>query len=114
MEDELIRQDILTVLRLLVEQNYDVVAAMTKNTRLTEAEIQSAIEEYGRTLVMPPGDELPPDTELHEVSAAPRTVFAAMSLWTLEEGRSDLGLELLLTEVAPGLWTTQIDNVRVM
>jgi hypothetical protein len=43
-----------------------------------------------------------------------RRVAAVMSLWTIEEGRSDLTLELLLTEVAPGLWSVQIDNVHVM
>jgi hypothetical protein len=38
----------------------------------------------------------------------------AVALYTAEEGRSDLGLELRLTEVAGGLWTVQIDNIHVL
>jgi hypothetical protein len=87
---------------------------MTSGRRLSAADIRDAVKSYGRTLVRPP-DDLPDDLELTEVRGdGPRRVAATMSLYTAEEGRSDLSLELQLTEVAPRLWTVQIDNIHVL
>lgn len=106
---------IRTTLGILVNGEYDTLAAMTSGRRLSGAEIRDAVRSYGRTLVSPPGDGLPDDLELLDVEGnGPRRVTATMSLYTAEEGRSDLSLELLLTEVAAGLWTVQIDNIHVL
>jgi hypothetical protein len=87
---------------------------MTSGKRLSAAEIRDAVESYGRTLVSPP-DDLPADLELVDVRGdGPKRVAATMSLYTAEEGRSDLSLELQLTEVAARLWTVQIDNIHVL
>jgi hypothetical protein len=37
-----------------------------------------------------------------------------MTLWTAEEGRSDLGLELTLVETSLRLVAAQIDDIRVL
>jgi hypothetical protein len=106
---------IRTTLGLLVDGEYDTLAAMTSGKRLSGAEIRDAVRSYGRTLVQPPGDGLPDDLELVDVHGdGPRRVAATMSLYTAEEGRSDLSLELLLTAVAARLWTVQIDNIHVL
>jgi hypothetical protein len=106
---------IRTTLGLLVNGEYETLATMTSGKRLSAAEIRDAVKSYGRTLVLPPHDDLSDDLELIEVQGGgPRRVAATMSLYTAEEGRSDLSLELLLTEVASRLWTVQIDNVHVL
>jgi hypothetical protein len=110
-----LRAAVITTVGLLVDGEYETLASMTSHRRLSAAEIRDAVKSYGRTLVAPPGDGLPDDLELVEVAGAgPRRVAAVMSLWTLEEGRSDLSLELSLVEVAAGLWTVQIDNIHVL
>jgi hypothetical protein len=104
-----------TVLGLLVDGEYEVLAAMTKGRNLSAAEMRDAVESYGRTLVLPPGGKLPADLDVFEVNGSfPRRLAAVMSLTTLEEGRSDLSVELTLNEVAPGFWFTELDNIHVM
>lgn len=104
----------MTIIALLVGKEYESLAAMTQHERLTAEEIKDAVESYGRTLTMPPGG-LPDDLDFIEIDGAePRRVAAVMSLWTVEEGQSDLSLEATFTEISPRLWLGQIDNIHVM
>ena len=113
--DSAVRSVLHTVLGLLVEGHYDTLATMTQQKNLTAEEMRQAIDDYGRTLVEPPDDELPPGVEvIVKGTAFPRQTFVMMPLYSLEEGMSDLSVELTLTEVAPDLWHTVIDNIRVM
>ncbi|MFE9191041.1 hypothetical protein ACFYL6_15640 [Micromonospora sp. NPDC007208] len=103
------------VLGLLADREYETLASMTGEERLSADEIRTAVESYGRTVVRPPGDGLPPDLDVIEVEGeGRRRVAATMSLWTVEEGRSDLSLQLLLTEIADGLWTVRLDDIRTL
>lgn len=100
---------------LLVDGEYDALAQMTHGERLSEAEIRSAVEDYGRTLILPPGGDVAPYVDRYEVAdTEPRQVNLDVDLWTQEEGRSDLTLELNLVERAPGLWGVRIYGIHVM
>jgi hypothetical protein len=100
---------------LLVDREYEALAAMTRNERYTATDLEEAVVAYGRVLVSPPDDGIPPDLELFEVEGSvPRTVAAVMNLWTAEEGKSDLSLELMFKEIRPGLWLNSIENLHVM
>lgn len=102
-----------TVLRLLARCEYETLEAVTRGKRLAATEIRHAIEEYGRTIVMPP-DIFPSDLEFYGEPDENRSVLAVMSLWTEEEGRSDLSIELTLIPVSTDLWNVEIDNIRVL
>jgi hypothetical protein len=104
---------IRSVIGLLVEGEYDALANMTGSQRLTASMLRGAVEGYGRTLVVPPGG-LPPDLEEIGDLSDPAKSHFVMSLWTIEEGRSDLGLELTLAENKLGLVSTQIDDIHVL
>jgi hypothetical protein len=106
-------QNVGMIVRALAEGAYDVVAAVTQQIRLTEDEIREAIVSYGRTLTVPPGD-VPPDMRVNLIEGTPRRIVATMSLWTVEEGQSDLSLEMQMVEVAPGMWLSEIHNIHVL
>lgn len=110
---EILRQDVAMIVKALAEGAYDVVAAVTRRTRLTEAEIREAVVSYGRTLTVPPG-VVPPDMRVKVIEGTPRRMFATMSFWTVEEGQSDLSLEMQIVELAPGMWLDEIHNIRVL
>lgn len=75
------------------------MAAITSGKRLSATGVRDAVKSCGRTLVLPPHDGLPDDLELLEVQGGgPRWVAATISLYNVEEGRSDLSLELVLSE----------------
>jgi len=77
----------------LVRGKFDALDADGRSGRVGAAGLRRAVGEYGRTLV-----ELPRDAyELAE--AGPLTTrsgewWIVVPLWTAEEGRSDLSLEL--------------------
>jgi hypothetical protein len=82
-------------------------------SRLAEAGLETAINEYGRTLVSPPlGAAKFEDVVSLTVGQTPAwSVW--VPLWTFEEGRSDLTLELTITQNEDG-FVIQIDDLRVL
>jgi hypothetical protein len=103
-----------TVVDLLVRREYDGVERMTEGARMSAAEISEAIAEYGRTLVRPDPAEWWPLVEITPVAAERGKLHVAAPLWTAEEGRSDLMLELWLHEVAPELYRATLLNIHVL
>jgi hypothetical protein len=102
------------IVDLLVRGQYETVERITEGMRLSAAEIAEAIEEYGRALVAPDPDAWWPVVEVTPVTAEPGKYHVAAPLWTREEGRSDLTVELWLTEFAPGLYRPTLLNIHVL
>jgi hypothetical protein len=79
---------------------------------MSATQISEAISKYGRTLVPPDSDEWWPLVEITPVVEEPGKLHVAAPLWTAEEGRSDLTLELWLTEVVPlGDWAPEFGQL---
>jgi hypothetical protein len=71
--------------------------------------------DYGRfgavELVMPPGDAAA--WALEVVVTAQGTKHVVVPMWTRQEGRSDLALELEVREGEPGKWTARILDLHL-
>ena len=102
------------IVDLLVRREYDVVERMTKGDRMSAAAMSQAISQYGRRLVRPDPADWWPLVEITPVSVEHGMVHVAAPLWTAEEGRSDLTLELWLTEFAPQLYRATLLNIHVL
>ncbi len=63
-------------------------------------------------LVIPPG--APAEWTIDTVDVLDGSKSVDVEMWTKQEGRSDLTLELELREVAPGEWEPRILNLHVM
>jgi hypothetical protein len=83
------------VVDLLVRDEYDALERVTSGVRRTASEIERSISEYGRVLVAPDAGwwEL---VQVTPVEVEPGTLHVAAPLWTEEDGRSDLTVELEL------------------
>src|SRR3954454_15233532 len=101
----------------------DAVRAGVKHDqeRLRRSRRKSEISTSGRAqyrshgtvdLVMPPGsvDEWPLD--VYDVDAGSKHIIVDM--WTEQEGRSDLSLELALRQAATGVWETRVLDLHVL
>jgi hypothetical protein len=103
------------IVELLVEQNYQQVVALTSGVRLCEEEISRTISQYGRTLMSPPESAFS-SMAIQEVKApriaGVRQWAVAISLWTKEEGRSDLTVEFTILESDPAI--IEIDDIHVL
>jgi hypothetical protein len=84
-------------LSFLALEKYEQLVAWCTSSRLSASDLRRVIGEYGRTVVSPP----PTAYDLLDavqVKVASRPTWAvSMPLWTREEGRSDLTLELTIS-----------------
>jgi hypothetical protein len=96
----------------LAAGRYAQLAADGRAGRLTETELRTAVEEYGRTLVPLPADgEMIVD--IYEQTSHPEELALDVPLWTKEEGRSDL--TLALTAIKQGeTYTVEVDDLHVL
>jgi hypothetical protein len=101
------------VVDLLVRGEYDVVEAMTQRRRLSAPAMRDAIQTYGRTLALPPDDWWQYLDVVAVDCAEPPRYSVVTPLWTVEEGRSDLSLDLTLCEFSPGLFETIVEDIHV-
>jgi hypothetical protein len=102
------------VVDLLVRKEYGVIEKMTRGRRLPAEELRRAVEGYGGKLVPPPDDAW---RSLEVIAVRHQDIpeyFIAIPLWTEEEGRSDLTLELRLTEIGLELYDVQVEDLHVL
>lgn len=99
------------VVALLVACKYDVVEALTRGTRLSASDLRSAVAAYGRTLVDVPEGQWRQDVAQMD---DPGSFHVIIDLWTLEEGRSDLSLELLVRDRYQGSFEVEVLDLHVL
>lgn len=87
------RAPIAGIVDALVQGDFDALDADRRSGRVGAAGLRRAVAEYGRTLV-----ELPEDAyalaQAGPVTTRPGEWWIVVPMWTAEEGRSDLSLEL--------------------
>ena len=100
------------VLGLLATKEYGELERLTQGVRLSAQEVAKAVADYGRTLIIPPAEAF----NLMEVAqirgSSPQRWSITMPVWTKEEGRSDLSIEMTLTDHGSGLGI-EIDDLHV-
>lgn len=107
-----IRSIVIDLLVLLADGDYESIMERYPTSRLAGADLRTAICEYGRKVIAPPADY--GHIEMGEVEAtAVPTWWVVAALWTEEEGRSDLSLELTIV-FGPSGPTIQLDNLHVL
>ena len=107
------REAVRRVVAALVRGDYGALESLSGGVRLTAAEMARAVREYGRTLVMPPEEAFGLDV-IEIEGARPREWRVSVDLWTVEEGQSDLTLELTLRESDKEIYDVEIDNIHVL
>ena len=105
--------EVRTIIRLLVRGDYEQAAAVTPGSRIGAEGLRGAILEYGRTLAEP-GPGWWAFVDVVPIRHTPGMVHVAAPLWTIEEGRSDLTLELWSREDLPGLMHSEILDLHVL
>lgn len=117
METEIAKKIQLTtkhVVQLLIERKYDELESLSKGIRLKAEEIEVAIREYGRHLTIPSESQYSNLDVIEILGSNPRAWSVRFDLWTEEEGRSDLSLELTLIEVPGPMLQVEVDNLHVL
>jgi hypothetical protein len=103
---------VIDLLVLLAEGDYESIMERCPNSRLTGNDLKTAIREYGRKVVAPPADYAYLNVGQVGPTAVP-TWWVVADLWTEEEGRSDLTLELTIA-FGPDGPVIELDNLHVL
>lgn len=117
MDTDLKKKFVRTIeglVKLLVEKRYSDIASVTKNQRLTEVQISEAIIEYGRTLISPPLSFREHIDIVPVIDSQPRRWIVDFPLWTLEEGESDLSVEITCVDNGNEIFDIELDNIHVL
>jgi hypothetical protein len=101
------------VITLLATAQYDAAAKLSHRKRLSAREIRGAIAQYGRRLIIGPPEQLEKIDAIEIRDSKPRAWSIQVPLWTKEEGRSDLTLELTVIDNGHRM-EVQIDDIRVL
>lgn len=100
------------VVGLLVSGKYDEIVELTFGIRLDAESIRGAIARYGRTLIDPPEAAFQ-DLDIIEVENTVFPTFSVgMNLWTAEEGKSDLSIDLTVMQHGDN-FTIEFDDIHV-
>ena len=113
MSLELLKVTARSLAERLARGEYEAVVAESSASRLTADELRDVVREYGRTLVAPPEAAYQALDAVAVRGATHPTWSVRAPLWTKEEGRSDLTLELtvVLKEDRPSF---ELDDLHVL
>lgn len=108
-----IKEAILLFVNALADCEYDNAVRLCDRSRLTASDLGNVVSDYGRTVVRPP-QNFYKYVDCIAIEGRPEPAWSArVPLWTLEEGRSDLTLELTIVETG-GRLLLEIDDLKVM
>lgn len=103
------------VIHSIAKGEYEMLEADGRAGRLSADDLRSAVANYRRTLVIPPDEVLQEDLLREAVPMrGERESWALVAnLWTAEERRSDLSVELTAQALPEGI-RVSIDDLHVM
>ncbi|WP_039145639.1 DUF7668 domain-containing protein [Leisingera sp. ANG-DT] len=102
------------VVQMLVEGDFDSIEKLSGGNRLSAADISSAVEEYGRTLISPPEESYSNIDAVQIEDELPSMWSVRFHLWTEEEGQSDLSIVLTLSDIGRDLMRVDFDGILVL
>jgi hypothetical protein len=113
MSTELLQAVVSKVVDELVRGDLDSLLEKYPASRVSSAGLRAAIDGYGGRLVPPPADAYR-NLDARRVKQAEVPTWSVRApLWTEEEGRSDLTLELTV-KLGPGTSSVEIDDLHVL
>ncbi len=99
---------------MLVHGDYVGLEKLSQERRLTSSEIEYGVKDYGCHLVSLPESAFEYLGIVEVEGTWPRTWAVDVPLWSLEEGRSDLTVELTLIEHDGEFYDVEIDGIHVL
>jgi hypothetical protein len=102
------------IMSMLAERDYRALELLTRGVRLSAEQIETAIRQYGRTVAPYPESAAPQLDAIEVAHASAPTWSVRAPVFTVEEGWSDLTLELTLLDRPQGECEVEIDGIHVL
>jgi hypothetical protein len=100
------------ILGSLAAGDYESIVSLTKGVRMSCDDIASAIRDVRGTLGTPPDDAFRAMDIVEAMGATIPQFSVRMPLWTQEDGRSDLTMELTI-KLRDGIPEVELDDIHV-
>lgn len=100
------------VSEIIARGHYDTIQRALAGTRLSTAELERVVMEFGQELIRPPDSWWSEATVTPFGSDGRTATRVVVPLWTEEAGRSGLTLELTVTHAAKGPPDVTLDDLR--
>src|SRR5260370_42403111 len=101
------------VVPLLVGGRFDELERLDRGGRMKADEWRERVNEYGKTLIEPPRDDLDNAVIVPTRGSEDKEWYVRYELWTSEEGKSDLSVELTVRSLGDDDVELEIDDLRV-
>ena len=112
-EAEILRRAVRAIVELLAENDYQATVEACAKSRLSPDDIRGVIEEYGHHLIRPPEDAYADLDAIRVTQASEPTWSVRAPVYTANEGRSDLTLELTIIQ-SSGEIRIEMDDLHVL
>ena len=113
MSLDVLRSTVREMMDQLAREDYESAVKRCVKSRLTSDDLRTVIRDYGRKVVPPPLDAYGKLDAVQVRGAAVPTWSVRAPLWTEEEGRSDLTLELTIA-LGSGAPSIELDDLQVL
>ena len=110
---ETLKDTTYKIIRLLVAEKYSELEEVTNGVRLNATEIAKIVAGYGKKLVVLPEDGFHLMNVVEVKNTNPKRWSVQIPLWTQEEGRSDLTLEMTVIDQKKD-FSIELDNIHVL
>lgn len=114
MNPQKLHRTIESVTALLAAGSHDALEELSHGMWLSAQEIREAVAAYGRTIVALPPEGYRGIDAIAVRDANPRRWSVNVSLYTSEEGHSDLTLQLTLIESSTDAYGVEVDGIRIL
>ncbi len=112
MATDMLENVVRAVVNRLTDGDFEAVVTACSASRLTAEDLRQVLHDYGRTFVEPPENAYRNlDAVAVQGSTLP-TWSVRAPLWSHEEGRSDLTLELTIIRDGDR-WNVELDDLHV-
>jgi hypothetical protein len=98
----------------LAEQDYDGFCGLARITRIAARDVGRVVREYGRSLAPLPIAAFQSVDVVPISGSDPQRWSVVVPLWSQEEGRSDLSLELTVEHSLAGTYPIEVDDLHVL
>lgn len=96
---------------LLLNKEYQQIESLTEGVRLNAREIEDSIKDYGRNLAPYPEKV---EFDVIEIVGTEKKAWSVVApVYTIEEGLSDLSIELTILHSASDHLKIELDNIHV-
>ncbi len=109
-----LRASVSAITDRLAHGDYEGLYIAARASRLQATDVERVVREYGRHLVSLPVAAFQTIDVVAVPGTSPQRWSVVVPLWSKEEGRSDLSLELTVEESSASSYAIEIDDLHVL